>query len=83
MSLKFNDLEFWFNEKKILWEEVETIYSYKIDLVVYDEIILEISTRRKNLNWKVLNGIFRWCIRHFRKTERYFLREKMKTIKKI
>lgn len=47
MGLKFNNLEFWFDEKKILWEEVETIYSYKIDLVVYDEIILEISTKDK------------------------------------
>lgn len=47
MSLKFNDLGFWLNENHILWEEVETIYSYKIDLITVDEIILEISTKDK------------------------------------
>lgn len=47
MSLKFNDSEFWLNEKEISWEEVETIYSYKVDLITIDEIILEISTKDK------------------------------------
>ncbi len=52
MSLKFNDSEFWFKENKISWEEVETIYAYKIDLITIDEIILEISTKDKIFNIK-------------------------------
>lgn len=45
--MTFTDLGFYFNDKFISWKIVQTIYTFKIDLIVYDEIVLEISTNNQ------------------------------------
>lgn len=44
--MKYDQLGFNFKDKFILWEEVELISTYKMDLITMDEIILELETNQ-------------------------------------
>lgn len=42
--MKFDEKGFYFKDKLILWDEIETISIYKIDRLVVDDIIFELTT---------------------------------------
>ena len=42
--INYNQKGFYFKEKFINWENVELISTYKVDVIAYDEIILEFET---------------------------------------
>lgn len=42
--MKFDEKGFYFKDKFILWDEIVTISTYKIDRLVVDDIILELTT---------------------------------------